>query len=213
MVGRWVGGSVHASVLYLDQLCSGVKKKCCDGTCLVPATSMLSLPMSTICSPGGYHHAAGDNFIGQLGTNDTAQSNVPQVVLGSTALNFSQVQAAYGFTCGLQANGGAWCWGGNSYGSLGTGGTSSSLVPVMVTGGYAFTQISATHDSTTVCGTTAAGDAFCWGSGVNGQIVNGNSNSVNSPTLVSGGLNFTQISSGGGTTCGVTVGYVAYCWG
>ena len=105
---------------------------------------------------------AGANDQGQLGTNSITNSSVPVEVLGSAALNFTQVQAAYTNTCGLQANGNAWCWGDNSHGNLGTGDTTPSLVPVMVTGGFAFTQISAMSFSYTLCAVTATGDAYCW---------------------------------------------------
>ena len=105
---------------------------------------------------------AGGNANGQLGNNSNSTSTVPVAVLGSDALNFTQVQAAQYFSCGLQANGNAWCWGFNTYGSLGTGDTTPSLVPMMVTGGFAFTQISATHASYTPCAVKATGDAYCW---------------------------------------------------
>ena len=128
----------------------------------VAATMPRASPISIIAFAPGQCTPAGANASGQLGTNSTTVSNVPVEVLGSAALNFTLVQAAQYFSCGLQANGSAWCWGDNSHGNLGTGDTTPSLVPVMVIGGFAFTQISATHYSYAPCAVTATGNVYCW---------------------------------------------------
>jgi alpha-tubulin suppressor-like RCC1 family protein len=70
------------------------------------------------------------------------------------------------------------------------------------------------------CGLTAAGVAYCWGANGFGQLGDGSLVSRATPTLVAGGLTFTDLSAGGGGyeedvsfTCGVTPGGDAYCWG
>jgi alpha-tubulin suppressor-like RCC1 family protein len=72
------------------------------------------------------------------------------------------VSAGDRHSCGLQAGGAAYCWGTNTYGQLGNGGSySPSLVPVAVTGGISFTTISAGPNQT--CGRSTSGAGFCWG--------------------------------------------------
>ena len=46
-----------------------------------------------------------------------------------------------------------------------------------------------------------------------GQVGDGYTTDVYSPTLVGGSLNFTQISVALSNACGVTVNFTAYCWG
>jgi alpha-tubulin suppressor-like RCC1 family protein len=53
-------------------------------------------------------------------------------------------------------------------GELGTGNLTSSLVPVPVTGGLKFVSISALGDHT--CALTVAGEAYCWGQNVYGEL-------------------------------------------
>ena len=65
---------------------------------------------------------------GGLG-NGTSVSHAPVQVLGG--LTFTSVAAGGGFTCGVAGNG-AWCWGANSYGQLGNGGSADSPIPVRV---------------------------------------------------------------------------------
>ena len=51
------------------------------------------------------------------------------------------------------------------------GGTSDSVQPVRVAGGHNFTSVRAFGSHT--CGTTASGEAFCWGDNSDGQLGDG----------------------------------------
>ena len=54
---------------------------------------------------------------------------------------------------------------------------------------------------------------YCWGGNWAGMLGDGTLTQRNQPKLVSGGHFFRQVSAGGGHTCGVTAGNVAWCWG
>lgn len=121
---------------------------------------------------------------------------------------FSSVSAGPGHACGVTATGAAYCWGLNRYGQLGDGSTSSSSVPVIVTGGFTFSTLTAggarfPH----TCGVTTGRAAYCWG---NYQQTDG---AITSPMQVSGELSFATLVAGGDHRCGVTLGSIAYCWG
>jgi len=174
-------------------------------------------------------HAAGTalcwgfNDQGQLGTGNTTtiypDTTVfsPRLALGGLA--FDSITAGFKHTCALTAAGAAHCWGENSFGQLGDGTTTRSLVPVPVGGGLTFVALNAGFYHT--CGITTAGAAYCWGrntpnsvqESVGGQLGDGTTTNRTSPTPVSGGLIFQSISAGEVTSCGVTTGSVAYCWG
>lgn len=85
-----------------------------------------------------------------------------------------------------------------------------------------FQQVSAGEYYT--CGVTTDHRAYCWGDNRLGQLGNGTSTGPETcstrpipcsttPVAVAGGLSFRQISAGFFTTCGVTMGNLAYCWG
>jgi len=62
------------------------------------------------------------------------------------------------------------------------------------------------------CG-ISAGQAYCWGSNLHGQLGDGTLTRRTRPVAVKGGLSFAQVNTGGGHTCGVTSSNLAYCWG
>ncbi len=80
---------------------------------------------------GGSIQCWGDNGIGQLGTGTTDDSTTPVPVtgLGGTALS---VDGGFVSTCAFLEGGSIQCWGDNFDGTLGTGTTDNSLVPVDV---------------------------------------------------------------------------------
>src|SRR6266566_1350208 len=170
----------------------------------------------------------GGNWGGQLGRDTLTStcwsgtgrcSDWPILVAGG--LQFANVSAStWEHSCGVTTSGDAYCWGSNASGQLGSDSATStcdpqipqpcSFVPLRVQGGIAFKSVS-TGDYFT-CGVSTAGDGYCWGYGLNGQLGNGAYNNSTSPVPVSGGLSFADIRSGG-YSCGLTTGGKLYCWG
>ena len=193
------------------------------GTPLAGVTlSQIIAGSSFACALGsaGNAYCWGLNGSGQLGDPDTAvNSSQPMSVLSET----SQIAVGYDHSC-LLRNGKAWCWGDDTYGELGNNTTTttpqSTRVPVYTGGalsGVTLTQIVAGQNFS--CALATTGNAYCWGN--DGTIAGdpatalGNGTTVASsvPVLVSGGLNFADITAGGDFACGVTTAGAAYCWG
>ena len=156
----------------------------------------------------------GLNGDGELGNGGGPSTNRPVPVSGG--LSFRVLSAGRVHTCGLTYAGKAYCWGANSLGYLGDGTTTDRNVPVPVLGNHTFAQISAGIEHT--CAVKASGEAWCWGANRWGQLgINSTISRKQRPAKVVGGLLFAQISAGGmqqrGTTCAVTGGGKAYCWG
>ena len=100
-----------------------------------------------------------------------ACSPVPVRVDG--APRFTALSASERHTCGLDAAGAAYCWGYGRGGQLGDGLRANSRAPVAVAGGLKFTSLSAGAAGGATCGITIAGEAWCWGLNVFGELGNG----------------------------------------
>lgn len=155
---------------------------------------------------------------GRLGRGSFGDDSTPAPLTGgltfamiTTGKDVELQPVGNGFACGLTTGGAAYCWGNNSHGELGDGGSSSHSAPVPVAGGLTFATLSAGYQH--VCGVTTSGAAYCWGNGSSGQLGNGSAGGSNAPVPVSGGLLFSTIAAGSGHTCAVTTGGDAYCWG
>lgn len=64
-----------------------------------------------------------------------------------------------------------------------------------------------------VCGRTADGTAYCWGTNGFAQLGSGDLENHYDPTAVVGDLLFEAIATGVSHTCGITPEGAAYCWG
>lgn len=132
-----------------------------------------------------------------------------------TTADLTQLAAGTNHTCGLTADGAAYCWGSNSRGQLGDGTTTDSITPTQVIGGHTFAALAAGHSHT--CGITPAGDAYCWGRNFDGELGTGETSRQPNPTptLVTGGHTYTMLTAGSGAshTCGIVPGGAAHCWG
>ena len=120
------------------------------------------------------------------------------------------ISAGLFHSCGVRSLGDGYCWGYNANGRLGDGTTTKRMKPVLVSGGYEWTSISAGGHS---CGVTTAGDAYCWGDNDSGQLGDGTTTGRKEPVQVSGGHTWASVSSGTEYTCGLTTAGDAYCWG
>jgi alpha-tubulin suppressor-like RCC1 family protein len=163
----------------------------------------------------GVAYCWGFNLSGQLGNGTTGGTvTEPEPVMGG--LSFTSVIAGGAHTCGLTAEGSAYCWGNNTEGELGDGTTTERLSPTAVAGGLSFTSLSASFGYT--CGVTTEGDAYCWGFNASGRLGGDSPGATvqSSPILVAGSLSFTSVRVANAHTCGLTTGGDggdAYCWG
>jgi TPR repeat protein len=113
-------------------------------------------------------------------------------------------------SCVVRTDGGVWCWGVNTSGELGDGGTESRILPrraaaiegaLEVGVGLAFT-----------CALTRDGAVWCWGDGTGGQL--GDGQSSKSPVAVRAvDLQAEHLSVAYRHACATTAGGGLACWG
>ena len=164
----------------------------------------------------GVTYCWGENQLGALGNGQRDTNRLAPVLVGG-GLSFAAVSAGgldSGHTCGIRADGSAYCWGNALFGRLGDGtsGLGGAVAPRAVAGVSKFTDVSAGYEST--CGLLTDGEIQCWGDGTFGQLGNGLFNTYDlAPVRVSGALTFVAVSAGGQHACGIAAGGAGYCWG
>jgi alpha-tubulin suppressor-like RCC1 family protein len=134
-------------------------------------------------------------------------------------LTFTTLAGSGEETCGLTADGSAWCWGLNDFGQLGASATETcpdgpcSREPLAVSGAHHFARISVSAMGH-ACGLTEEGAAWCWGLNHQGQLgANMVIEYLETPLLVAGGLRFRNLSAGGLHTCALSGDGTSWCWG
>ena len=180
---------------------------------------------------GGFSNTCGGAVIGNNTPGCSTNVNTPTPVSTAGGLAnkiVTSITAGASQSCAI-ANGAAYCWGSNLAGELGTGNSSTSLVPAAVStsGSSALqeseivTNISAgvyTDASQYQTCAVADGKAYCWGSNAYGQLGNGNTGTnTNYPVAVASGGVFSGkyislVTPGTPFACAVANGR-AYCWG
>lgn len=168
------------------------------------------------------------------GTNTSGQTGsglgMPAVssVARPTEMAASLVTVASGgqHSCGLQADGSAYCWGDNTYGQIGNGASGPRVsLPVRVQTAVRFKSITVGGSHT--CAIDEDNLAWCWGlnansqigqaplspSGLTGTLFATTPTLVLSPAPFAGLLEFQALSAGSAFTCGIDVSGVAWCWG
>ncbi len=171
----------------------------------------------------------GQGSSGQLGNGASSTSNVPVQVgtvgSGTDFTDWVMTSTGLNFSCGVRANGTAWCWGtASGNGELGNGTfTTTSNVPVQVgTAGTStvFTDwISLSSGSSFTCGTRSNGESWCWGLGSNGRLGYGSNVAKSVPVQVGTSGDSTlftdwiRTEQGVQTGCGVRANGSAWCWG
>lgn len=176
--------------------------------------AMVEAGDSTTCgiTPRGEGYCWGAGSRWQLGSGANQGSPVP--VKLATTRPLASISVGFLGGCALEADGTALCWGMNRNGQAGTGDKAAVPAPAPVSTALKFTQISAALFNT--CALATDGTAHCWG--INTFLTLGTDGTVKSaerlrPAEVAGGLRYSWISAGATTTCAITVGRDAFCWG
>ncbi|MDB3870679.1 hypothetical protein N9318_00005, partial [Euryarchaeota archaeon] len=118
-------------------------------------------------------------------------------------------------SCTVLDDGLAYCWGGNGYGQLGDGTTTSRNTPVAVNLPAGRTATSIASGTRHSCAILDDYSLYCWGGNNLGQIGDGTTIQRNNPTAVNlpSGRTVTNLSLGEYFSCAILDDYSMYCWG
>ncbi|HKS05371.1 MAG TPA: hypothetical protein VJR92_03575 [Gemmatimonadaceae bacterium] len=154
-----------------------------------PATTVSTLELHTCALVSGAQagtYCWGMHARGRLGQIDPTTVECPGVIDGNTAqparcvaqpikvsgdVSFVALAAGTHHTCGLDAQGQAFCWGSGTWGELGNGRNGVSnwkATPTPVAGNLRFRAIAAGQFFT--CGIATNDATYCWGSNFGGML-------------------------------------------
>ncbi len=182
----------------------------------------------TAMAAGGFHTCAltgggavlcwGSDDHGQLGDGGTDTSKAIPVAVSGLSSGVIAVAAGLYHTCALTNAGAALCWGRDSEGEVGDGGTyANQSTPVAVSGLAAGVTALAAGGSHT-CALTNTGTVKCWGYDGAGQLGDGGTISEGSlsgtPVAVSGlSAGVSALTVGENHSCVLTNAGAVLCWG
>ncbi|HET8654058.1 MAG TPA: Ig-like domain-containing protein [Longimicrobiaceae bacterium] len=159
----------------------------------------------------------GSNGNGQLGigTSDVYRTT-PALVAGGHS--FASISAGDQHTCAVEmTTASAYCWGSNDLGQIGNGSSGSAeYAPVAVSGGHAFSSVSAATGLSCGVDAVVGAQGLCWGTSEVGELGADNtalSYTRYAPASVVGGHGFSSVSTEFMHVCGVSTDGRVYCWG
>ena len=126
----------------------------------------------------------GINADAELGNGTTGSSTTPVDVTGLTS-GVTAVAVGGNHTCAVTSTGGVKCWGVNSDGQLGNGGSPSSFTPVAVTG-ISSGGAAITSGAGFSCALSTTQVVACWGWNGVGNLGDGTTTSADSPVTTIG---------------------------
>lgn len=181
------------------------------------SVDVAGLNTEVIAIDAGQHHTCavmnvgtvkcwGQNSAGQLGNDNTIDTNSPITVSGLLT-NMVGVATGSHHSCALGRDGKVRCWGENGAGQLGINTTLSSTVPVDINNLTDVTSISAGGNHT-----CAIADRYvkCWGLNDSGQIGNNSTANALAPVVIVGAE---AVSAGKAHTCALFMNETVKCWG
>ena len=119
-------------------------------------------------------------------------------------------------TCAINLDGQTSCYGNDSYGNLGDGGSAKYVLANasrmgLVLQSEPYVSISVNSDS--ACAVGQSGQVYCWGANDFGQLGDGSTKSSSTPVPIKSDRRFSSVSIEGHGACGLTVNGKVLCWG
>lgn len=164
-----------------------------------------------------YGVALGPSEVAELYRRMKASSSVvhsPRTTAANAYMR-SRISGGFDAACAIKSDNSLWCWGQDDYGQLGNGTlvTANQSSPYKVDNN-SYTSVSVGYRF--ACAIRTDGTLWCWGDNTYGGIANGTTSAtvhVYSPTQVSGGGTWVQISTGDNGACGIKSDSTLWCWG
>lgn len=153
---------------------------------------------------------SGSDYLGDGSSQDLALT--PVQVLISTGSTFTKISKGSKHTCAIRSDQKLYCWGLNTFGSVGDNTTTTRFLPVAVDSASNYTQISAGNSFT--CGILSTGVLKCWGYNANNSVGDNTTTQRNAPVVVDSGTSYKALAQASNyTMCGITTADVLKCWG
>jgi len=133
----------------------------------------INLGQSHVCAivDNGSLKCWGGGGNGQLGTGSSASYDTPQLVNLGSGRTAAAIAAGIYHTCAILDNASLYCWGSNSRGQLGIGGTTNSYSsPQFVNLGSSRTVVAVEAGNYHTCAILDNASLNCWGRNSHGQL-------------------------------------------
>lgn len=156
----------------------------------------------------------GRNSAANLGLGQTADLQRRVATQIGSDDDWLSVVSGQDGSCGLRSGGLLFCWGGNSYATLGLGDRDMRLAPSELGppgGAGAWSQVSL--DTFHACGIDAAANLYCWGRNLEGQLGTADNDDRLVPALVVLASAFQQVAVGRFSSCAATTDAHIFCAG
>ncbi|MBI4511853.1 MAG: hypothetical protein HY698_19625 [Deltaproteobacteria bacterium] len=168
------------------------------------------------CARRGSHvECWGHNEFGQVGLGSfRPAAALPSRVQGPP-VKWVQVAAGSEHTCGVDQDGGGFCWGNASRGQRGDGEESDRQAPSRIAGEVGEWKSVAAGWSRHACGIAQDGALLCWGANDAGQLGNGSMSDIDSdsPGKIASSSTFSAVGAGENFACGLDQTKRLTCWG
>jgi alpha-tubulin suppressor-like RCC1 family protein len=156
----------------------------------------------------------GDNLEGALGLGDQYPGAAePSPVEVGDGHDWTFVSTGQGHTCGIRAPGTLYCWGRNTDGELGQGGTQPAEIRTPTEVGTDADWVEVSCGQATTCGRKRDGSLYCFGTMASGALAVGDVDPHPLPARVPSFADWTSVSTSAFHTCGLRAGGLIFCAG
>lgn len=154
----------------------------------------------------------GENRFSATGSDSSVVSEPVQV---TAAQYFVSIVSGLETVYGLDSDGFLYAWGGNSRGQLGDGTMTESSTPINIASGTTFSKVFTASEGYTVFAIDTDNNLWSWGENSVGQLGDGTTSNVSTPTIVSSGYDWDSvaISPNGESVIALDVSGALWSWG